>query len=55
MRPQFRSYFQNVIDMMLNQKETIYSFIEKCGKKSTKKKTLRNNIFSSNKTRRQKK
>jgi 8-oxo-dGTP pyrophosphatase MutT (NUDIX family) len=40
MRPQFRSYFQNIIDMMLNQKESIKTFIEKCLKKGTKKKTL---------------
>lgn len=34
MRPQFRSYFQNIIDMMLNQKESIQSFIAS-SKKST--------------------
>jgi len=28
MRPQFRSYFQNIVDMMLNQKDSIKSFIE---------------------------
>ena len=38
MRPQFRSYFQNVVDMMLNQKDSINSFIEKGLKKSTVKK-----------------
>jgi 8-oxo-dGTP pyrophosphatase MutT (NUDIX family) len=41
MRPEFRSYFQNIVDMMLNQKESINSFIERSLKKSTKKKTLR--------------
>jgi 8-oxo-dGTP pyrophosphatase MutT (NUDIX family) len=41
MRPQFRHYFRNIIDMMLNQKEGINSFIERSLKKSTKKKTLR--------------
>ena len=41
MRPQFRSYFKNIVDMMLNQKESIKSFIEKGVKKSTKKKTLK--------------
>ena len=41
MRPQFRCYFQNIVDMMLNQKEKIKAFIEKCAKKSTKKKTLK--------------
>jgi 8-oxo-dGTP pyrophosphatase MutT (NUDIX family) len=47
MRPQFRCYFQNIVDMMLAQKESIKSFIKsslkKCLKKSTKKKTLRKN------------
>ena len=41
MRPEFRSYFQTIVDMMLNQKESINKFIEKSLKKSTKKKTLR--------------
>jgi hypothetical protein len=42
MRPQFRSYFQNIVDMMLNQKESIKHFIEKCEKNTKKynKKTL---------------
>ena len=39
MRPQFRSYFQNIVDMMLNQKENIRSFIEKSKKTSVKKGT----------------
>jgi hypothetical protein len=55
MRPQFRSYFQNIVDMMLNQKDSINSFIEKSQnglKKSTVKKTLRKNIFRNNKTKR---
>jgi 8-oxo-dGTP pyrophosphatase MutT (NUDIX family) len=38
MRPQFRSYFQNIVDMMLNQKDSINSFIAKGLKKSTEKK-----------------
>jgi hypothetical protein len=45
MRPQFRSYFQNMVDMMLNQKESIKSFIKKGmrnGKNGTKKKSLCN-------------
>jgi len=29
MRPQFRSYFQNIVDMILNQKESIRQFISK--------------------------
>lgn len=28
MRPKFRSYFQNIVDMMLSQKESIRNFIE---------------------------
>jgi 8-oxo-dGTP pyrophosphatase MutT (NUDIX family) len=51
MRPQFRHYFRNVIDMMLNQKESINSFIEKSLKKSTKKKTLRKGGRKHKKTR----
>jgi 8-oxo-dGTP pyrophosphatase MutT (NUDIX family) len=51
MRPQFRHYFRNVIDMMLNQRESIHSFIEKSLKKSTKKKTLRKGGRTHKKTR----
>lgn len=51
MRPQFRHYFRNIIDMMLNQKESINSFIEKSLKKSTKKKTLRKGGRKHKKTR----
>jgi 8-oxo-dGTP pyrophosphatase MutT (NUDIX family) len=51
MRSQFRSYFQNIIDMMLAQKESIKLFIQNCQKKSTKKKTLRR-ITKHKKTRR---
>jgi 8-oxo-dGTP pyrophosphatase MutT (NUDIX family) len=40
MRPQFRSYFQNIVDMILAQKESIRAFINR-GKKSTKKRALR--------------
>ena len=39
MRPKFRSYFQNIVDMMLSQKESIKSFIER--KQKLKKKTLK--------------
>jgi 8-oxo-dGTP pyrophosphatase MutT (NUDIX family) len=59
MRSQFRCYFQNIIDMILNQRESIQKFIEpkvnsleKCQKKSTKKKTLRQTSGRRNKTRR---
>ena len=40
MRPQFRFWYHNIVNMILNQKESIKSFIEKGRKKSTKKKTL---------------
>lgn len=50
MRPQFRSYFQHIVDAMLNQKESIRSFIAKSmSAKKTKRmrskgrKTRRNN------------
>ena len=42
MRPQFRSYFQNIVDIMLNQKDSIKSFIansmSRKGKKTIRKK-----------------
>ena len=50
MRPQFRYFYQNTIDMMLNQKESIKSFIERSRKKGTEKKTLRRSA-KKNKTR----
>ena len=50
MRPEFRSYFQNIIDMMLNQKESIKNFIQNCQKKGTKKKTLRRKVRKQNRT-----
>jgi 8-oxo-dGTP pyrophosphatase MutT (NUDIX family) len=53
MRSQFRSYFQNIVDMMLNQQESIKQFIEKCKQKSTKKKTIhQKKAGQRNKTRR---
>ena len=51
MRPQFRHYFRNIIDMILNEKESINSFIEKNLKKITKKKTLRKGGDKHKKTR----
>jgi 8-oxo-dGTP pyrophosphatase MutT (NUDIX family) len=58
MRPQFRSYFQNIVDMILNQKESIKQFIRSKNrriksslKKGTKKKTLRKKHGKQNKTR----
>ncbi len=50
MRPQFRSYFQNIIDMILAQQESIKSFVQKRGKK----KTLKNRNKIRGKTRRNK-
>jgi len=57
MRPQFRCYFQHIVDMILNQKESIRKFVEpkvvslkNVQKKSTKKKTLRKKIRKHNKT-----
>jgi len=52
MRPQFRCYFKNIVDMMLAQQDSIKSFIEKCSKKGTKKKTLRKGGRRHNKTKR---
>jgi len=40
MRPQFRSYFQNIVDMMLQQKDNIKKFMKKSRKKGTAKKAL---------------
>lgn len=48
MRPQFRSYFQNVVDMMLNQKESIRKFIMKDSKH---KKTMRGGVKTTVKSR----
>jgi len=42
MRPQFRSYFQNIVDLIVNEKDSIQKFIGSRMKKSTVKKTLRN-------------
>ena len=44
MRPKFRSYFQNIVDMIYDQKNEIKKFISICLKKSTKKKTLKNRL-----------
>ena len=41
MRPKFRSYFQNIIDMIYAQKNDIKKFISISLKKDTKKKTLK--------------
>ena len=52
MRPQFRSYFQNIVDMMLNQKDNIRSFIEKSKKTGLKKGTKKKALKGGRKTRR---
>ena len=53
MQSQFRFWYKHIIDMILNQKESIKSFIIKSQKKSTKKKTLRKKGFNRhNKTKR---
>jgi hypothetical protein len=53
MQSQFRFWYKHIIDMILNQKESIKSFINKSQKKSTKKKTLRKKGFNRhNKTKR---
>ena len=56
MRPQFRSYFQHIVDMMLNQQDSIKKFISKKGteKKGTEKKTLKYNKINKRKTKRRK-
>jgi len=41
MRPKFRSYFQNIVDMIYAEKNEIKKFISISLKKSTKKKTLK--------------
>jgi len=48
MRPAFRSYFQNIVDLMLEQKERIDQFL----RKSTKPKTIRLRKKRKNHTRR---
>ena len=46
MRPQFRSYFQNIVDMILAQKDSIKSFIEPkiASHKKSFKRTLKNRV-----------
>jgi 8-oxo-dGTP pyrophosphatase MutT (NUDIX family) len=40
MRSQFRSYFQNIVDMILKQKDAIKKFVAKGRKKGTAKKAI---------------
>jgi len=45
MRPQFRHYFQHIVDMILNQKESIRQFITKKHNKSQKKSYKKNKTY----------
>jgi 8-oxo-dGTP pyrophosphatase MutT (NUDIX family) len=40
MKSQFRSYFQNIVDMMMQQKDAIKKFVQNSRKKGTEKKAL---------------
>lgn len=44
MRGKFRSYFENIIDILLAQKKEINAFIRKCMKRGGNKRTQRRNI-----------
>jgi len=44
MRPQFRSYFRNIVDKIYNEKDDIKKFIMNGIKKSNKNKTRKNKI-----------
>ena len=50
MRPKFRSYFQNIIDMIYSQRNEIKKFISKNLKKNTKK-TLKRHLKGKSKSR----
>lgn len=59
MRPLFRSYFQNIVDIILSQQDSIKSFIkpkvallENSSKKHLKKSTQKKSLRHKNKTRR---
>lgn len=45
MRPQFRSYFQNVVDLILDDKDKIKQFLSTFRKSETKTNTFRNSTF----------
>lgn len=49
MRQQFRHYFRNIVDMILEQKEDINKFIRKCKNKKTAKPKTKNNKKQNNK------
>jgi 8-oxo-dGTP pyrophosphatase MutT (NUDIX family) len=46
MRPQFRSYFQNIVDMILNQKDSIAKFVGKRGEKKTRRNISRKYTYT---------
>lgn len=50
MRPKFRSYFQNIVDMIVEEKDAIQKFISARMKKRTVNKTLRNKTMKSRRT-----
>ncbi len=47
MKPEFRFYFVNIVEMLIKQQKEIEKFIVRNLKKSTKKKTLRNKTAKS--------
>jgi 8-oxo-dGTP pyrophosphatase MutT (NUDIX family) len=54
MRSQFRSYFQNIVDIMLSQKESITAFIKKSVKNKSKKNKSKKNKSKKNKSKKNK-
>jgi 8-oxo-dGTP pyrophosphatase MutT (NUDIX family) len=49
MRPQFRSYFQNIVDMILSQKDSIQHFMRKPGSKKTRRNISRKSSYTKKK------
>lgn len=45
MRPQFRHYFQNIIDLILQQKDLIYQYMLKNKKKHSREKKKRKELY----------
>jgi 8-oxo-dGTP pyrophosphatase MutT (NUDIX family) len=54
MRPQFRSYFQNIVDMILNQKEGIHAFIKKSQRNGNSKTIIHKKSNNKNKNKNKK-
>jgi 8-oxo-dGTP pyrophosphatase MutT (NUDIX family) len=52
MRPQFRSYFQNIVDMILQQKDAIQLFIKRSSRKGIERKSRKGRHVHGTKTRR---